>query len=325
MSEYKNRYGWEILTAVVLSSVLTEIVSGNQPVHAYLNPKVAIFLTLAYGLPLLVIREVAVRFRITFAGIFLMGLAYGFLNEGLLAQTIIREINVPINAFDRYLMWGGFNISWTLVIVPWHAMHAILFPILLMAFWFPRSAQTPWLGNKTFLSLSGILIGLILFIAVARKPHPQMLASLLSMSVLTLLSFLFRRNETHEGNEGVRSDKKISSFLLGMAYYPFVFLGLIIAANKKIPAPFFLLLSGAFLAMLFFLFTRTKIFILPSGARLALGAYVAASLFQALSGVTKHSPEHLVTGVLLALAFLALALLPARKSLGDKPSGEAGQ
>ncbi|MBL8994330.1 MAG: hypothetical protein JNM63_13390 [Spirochaetia bacterium] len=321
MSESKSNSGWAIFTLVVLSSVLTEIVSGNQPVHAYLNPKVAIFLTLAYGLPVLVIREVAVRFGVGPVGIFLMGLAYGFLNEGLLAQTIIREINVPINAFDHYMMAGGFNLSWTLVIVPWHAMHAILFPILLMGFWFPANAGTPWLGKKMFLSLSGILIGLVLFIGIVKKPHPQMIICLLVMAALVLISFLLRKDKS---KDGTRNEKKFSSFFLGMAYYPFIFLGLIIAANKKIPAPLFALQAGVFFLILFFLLATTKLFLLSSGARLALGAYCAASLFQALSGLTKHSPEHLITGLLLALAFLILALLPERKRSGDQGGREAG-
>lgn len=322
MSESGKNSGWAVFTLVTLSSVLTEIVSGNQPVHAYLNPKIAIFLTLAYGLPVLVIREVVVRFRIGLVGIFLMGLAYGILNEGLIAGTILREINVPINVFDRYLMWGGFNISWTLVIVPWHAMHAILFPILLMAFWFPGNGTTPWLGRKTFLSLSGLLIGLVLFIGIAKKPHPQMLASLAAMIAFVLLAFLFRDSE---GDIERRNEKKISSFFLGMAYYPFVFLGLIIAGAKKIPGPLFFLQAGVFFAVLFFLFKKTKLFSLPSGARLALGAYCAASLFQALSGLKSNSLEHLLTGLLLAVVFLVLALLPARKSSGHEAGNETGQ
>src|SRR3974390_1926823 len=91
------------LTLVCCAPILTEIVSGNTPAHAFLDLRVAVFLVLAYSWRLLVIRELALRWRLSTLGIFVLGLAYGVVNEGLLVQTLIRYEHVPINQFDRYI------------------------------------------------------------------------------------------------------------------------------------------------------------------------------------------------------------------------------
>src|SRR5262249_29896854 len=91
---------------LVAPPILTEIASGNTPVHALLNPRVAFFLVLAYGSPLLIIRESSLRWQLSTAGMFLQGLAYGIVNEGLLAQTLVRSDHVPIDKFDHYIYVG---------------------------------------------------------------------------------------------------------------------------------------------------------------------------------------------------------------------------
>jgi len=40
------------LTLVISAPILTEIVSGNTPAHALLNPRIELFLLVAYSLPL---------------------------------------------------------------------------------------------------------------------------------------------------------------------------------------------------------------------------------------------------------------------------------
>src|SRR5712692_8565093 len=96
----ETRCSRALVTLIVIAPVLTEIVSGNMPAHALLNPRTAGFLFLAYSFPIVVIREVVVRRRLPVSGVFLLGLAYGILNEGLLAQTLIRSEHVPVNRFD---------------------------------------------------------------------------------------------------------------------------------------------------------------------------------------------------------------------------------
>src|SRR5262249_31831552 len=177
------------LFVIVAPPILTEIASGNMPVHALLNPGVALFLVGAYSFPLLIIRETSVRWRLCTLGVFILGLAYGIGNEGLLAQTLVRSEHVPIDRFDHYAYVAGFNLSWACVIVPWHATFAVLFPLTLLTFWFPVSSDGPWLGQRAFRLLAGLLILLVAFVSLARAPHRQMLVCLLAIVALAPSAF----------------------------------------------------------------------------------------------------------------------------------------
>ena len=65
-----------ILVLMILSTLLPELFSGNTSPVTMLNPLVFIlFFTIGYGLPVLVIREVLVRWNLGFGGLFLLGLA----------------------------------------------------------------------------------------------------------------------------------------------------------------------------------------------------------------------------------------------------------
>ena len=139
-----------LFTLIATAPVLTELVSGNTPAYAFLNPNITLFLLLVYGVPLLVIRELRLHWRLSTHGVFLLGLAYGILNEGLVAQTLVRYDHVPIVKFDRYIYAWGFNLSWIGLIVPWHALLAVLFPMALISQWLPKSAQHEWLGRRAF-------------------------------------------------------------------------------------------------------------------------------------------------------------------------------
>jgi hypothetical protein len=291
------------LTLLLAPPILTELASGNTPAHAFLDPRIALFLILAYSFPLLIIRELSLRWRLSTVGVFLLGLAYGIVNEGLLAQTLMRYEHVPIDKFDHYLFVGGFNLSWACVIVPWHALVAVLFPLALLAQWFPSCAQETWLNNRAFQFLSAVLILLMAFISLVRPPHLQMLVCLLAIGVFAGAAFLLR-DAPFPPKESFR---RFTSFLFGLLSYPVFFLGSIILAARRAPALLF------FVFIFFVLFALAKVcdrngfFLLPAAAYLALGAYFSISLFHLFAGIAHHSLEEILTGLMLAAAFLCFA------------------
>jgi branched-subunit amino acid transport protein len=130
--------------------------------------------------------------------VFLLGLAYGFLNEGLLAQTLIRFEHVPISNFDHYVYVGGVNLSRAALIVPWHALMAVLFPLTLLDFWFPSCARVRCLSQGPFAALTALLAATVTFIALARKPHTQMPDFLLAIMALVVCAWLARNQRPTE-------------------------------------------------------------------------------------------------------------------------------
>jgi hypothetical protein len=292
------------LTLFFLAPVLTEIVSGNTQPHALLNPAVPGFLLLAYSFPLLVIRELTWRWQLPAPGVFLLGLAYGIVNEGLLAQTLIRSEHVPISNFDHYIYAAGVNFSWMCLIVPWHALLAVVFPLTLVACWFPSCAQDAWLGNRAFACVTAILIAAIAFVAFVRQPRPQMRAFLLAIVVLIFVASLFR-NRTPQT---VRiNDRRRRAFQFGIAFYTIFFLGTILLAAARVPPVIFFFTVIALLLVFVWLTRRQEFQLQPAVAHLALGSYFAASGFSFLGGFLHRSLEGAVTASFLAVGFVVAA------------------
>ena len=76
----KNGYLKPILTLVVIVPFLTELLSGNFTLSRFFIPPVFIAFIIAYGLAALLIRELAVKWKLGIEGIFILGLAYGIYN-----------------------------------------------------------------------------------------------------------------------------------------------------------------------------------------------------------------------------------------------------
>jgi hypothetical protein len=121
-----------------------------------------LLVTVSYGVPVLLIRELAVARRLNVAGVVLLGLAYGILNEGVLAKTLTQPDGPPLEAFAGYGRIGELQGGWTVFILFWHALHSVLYPILLCRWMFPAAADRRWFatGRSRWL-----LYGLILILA----------------------------------------------------------------------------------------------------------------------------------------------------------------
>jgi hypothetical protein len=293
-----------MLTMFFLAPVLTEIVSGNRQPHALLNPKVSGFLLLAYSFPLLFVRELTWRWQLPVPGIFLLGLAYGIINEGLLAQTLIRSEHVPISNFDHYLYAAGINFSWMCLIVPWHALLAIVFPLTLIACWFPACAREAWLGNRAFSLLTAVLVAALVFVASVRSPRPQMHVFLGAIAILVFVASLFRNRMARQVRQ---NDHRMSAFGFGIVFYFVFFLGTILLAAARVPSVVFLIAVMALLLGFAWLIWRQEFQLQPAAAHLTLRSYFAASGFSFLGAVLHRSLEGAVTASFLAVGFVIVA------------------
>jgi hypothetical protein len=46
-----------------------------------------------------------------------------------MAKTIVSGHEI-VDGFMQYGVIGGINLAWSLLIIPWHAVYSIIFPIL---------------------------------------------------------------------------------------------------------------------------------------------------------------------------------------------------
>lgn len=268
-----------VFSLVLMTTILPEMLSGNTPAPVLFRADAFVFFTLAYGMPILVIREWTVRKGLSFGGIFMAGMAYSLINEGLIAKTIFRQENVPIDVFDHYGFALGVNFPWALYIAVWHAFSSVLLPIALTHLFFAKSATQPWLGKKTLtlLALATVTLSSLFFLndsSTGTEGSLPMLAALWAvMALLALVGSRFGGAVTQLPNEG--GWKPLAFGFAGFA--PIIAL-LIVANLQAPPAAYFGLF--ALLALLWrFVFLRQGWNRLPAFAWFALGWYMQVAFF----------------------------------------------
>ncbi len=126
---------------------LAEVSSQNLPILSYLEPLPFLLVSITYGVPVLLIRELAVARKLSNLGVIWLGLAYGILNEGVLAKSLPQPAGPPLNDFVGYGQIDGLQGGWTIFIVFWHSLHSVLYPMLVSQWIFPAAADRRWFAS----------------------------------------------------------------------------------------------------------------------------------------------------------------------------------
>jgi hypothetical protein len=305
-----------LLALVLLTTILPEMLSGNTPAEKLFRPGIFLFLAVAYGAAVLAIREWAVRLRLGAGGIFLAGLAYGLVNEGLFARTIFRETGMPIDLFDGYGLALGVNVAWALFIMVWHALASVLFPIVLSHQFFPAAAARPWLGRRTTLALAAAVALLAsLFFLSDRTPGPPGTVDrliLLWLAIAALASLASLR-----GSGGLRLAPPAGRWLAfgfgAASLAPMIGLLLVVRARANFAVYALLFLALALLWV--WLLRRQDWQVLPALGWVGLGWYTQMAAFGWISMV-QRSPATAAIGALCLAAMIGLCLIRERMTTG---------
>jgi len=298
-----------VATLMVLSAFLPEVCSGNTLASAFLAPKVFLFLVIVgYGIPVLLIRELAIRKRVATAGILIAGFGYGSYNEGLWAKTMIVANDVPIAAFNHYGELLGIVVPWALLISMWHALASVLFPIVLTHALFPEQRGKAWLDARLAFALAAAVLALGSFAFLQpfkQQGTPVQLAVFLAVIVGgALLATLCKRPER-------APTKPAGAFpvLLGISTLP-PFAGLILLAAMKVPLATFVaalvIVVGAYAACIAALRWQDP----PNLTLFALGFYIQMLFVSAAVRVAagKSPVESVIVAVVVAAALVWAAL-----------------
>jgi hypothetical protein len=236
------------LTLVVLSPALAELTTSSTLLVNFITPGTFFLLVIfAYGLPVLVIREVATRYHLNYIGLFFLGIAFGIYSEGLIAKTLILSNGLPAPEYNNYGYILGVSIPFAVAISIWHAVAAVVLPIYATHHLFPQKKSIPWLPKWLSILLGCTLI----LVGVANVLHPNKgtvgsltsVVTLLMMMALSVIVGLKLGKKTIVIQE-TSTDKNIKPFILGLLaiiYFSFTFL-----AQDHLPVIIFLLiLAGA--------------------------------------------------------------------------------
>lgn len=312
-----------VVTLAVVTPILTELFSANMGPREVLNP-IGLFLQfMAYGVPVLFIRELAARWRVGLPGLFLMGLAYSLYNEGIIAKTLF--FGPPGGGMENYdaFTLGRIHLIWMVLITTWHALHAIVFPIALVSALFGRVRHQPWLNLPAMVVLLTLWLPLsIIGFLKLNSEYAHWGYFTGFVAAITVLLMLGTRLPTRtpffaDGRHG-----NPHQVLLGMVFYPIVIVGYFIATN--VGAPFALLILWPYgWVTLLYLFLRAKRWaICVPIAFIALGNYGLGSFLNMLFQLGQEPPakDKVVT---LALLFGTLAFITGmvlRRSRGTESS-----
>lgn len=136
------------LFLLISPGLLAEVLSGNTYITKLFNPVDLFFLVLAYGIPVLLIWEIKIKYELSTLGIFILWLAYGIFNEWIMAKTILESSLVPLWGFRWFGNYFWLNLSWSVMILPWHAFFSVSFPIAIAHILFPELCKTSLISRR---------------------------------------------------------------------------------------------------------------------------------------------------------------------------------
>jgi len=112
-----------------------------------------------YGSGVILIREAMIRWKKGWASVFLLGVAYGIVEEGLALWTLFNPLAQPVGVLGFYGHWLGVNWVWTVGLLIFHSFYSIGLPIFLFGLVFPE------MKSKSLVSGTGVtfsILGLII-------------------------------------------------------------------------------------------------------------------------------------------------------------------
>ena len=307
----------QVLFLLLAAPVLGEILSGNTHFSTLLAvPLWGLLLIFYYGVPAVIIREVAIRYRLSVAGVFLLGLAYGIYNEGIAAHTLFAQTDAPVALFNNYAYAMGINFSWMPTILLYHALNSILYPILLTAYLFPKTASRPWLPRWALGALVVFALGVVPTVFPSTFHNPLLLAPLLKvlvgMALLIAAAFFFKvKQGTFYTLQ--KNPHPLRAAVFGFGYGLLFFAGFYFAQTHPPIIAYWIYL--ALLPVAVCLVWKKFDFALPALALFGLGNYLLVALKSMVD--LAGAPDMLVGESILALLFVYL-IVSARKTIASR-------
>lgn len=305
------------LFLAVASPTLAEVLSGNLPLPIFV-PLLPLMLV-AYGIPVLLIRDAWVRFGLGVPGLFVLGLAYGFVNEALFAKTVFLDSQVPVDTFDGF-GGSGVNWAWSAFIVPWHALHSVLYPIAFAWWLFPQRRAEPWLSRRASCILFAVMMAVGAAIHTASDPKKGVeagsMATFLFAVVAILIPVLLAFRLPRRPLLLQRGPAKRGMTWTGVAVAPLLIV-MASTSDNGLPTLAIIAVATAFFALFAVVLHRRGGFAAPNFLRFAVGNELG---FLALAGTFSIGGGNIAAAVgqIILVATFVAALVRLRGRSGHR-------
>ena len=194
-----------LLTLLLLSPTIGELLSGSSPPLLFFNPISLLFQVGLYGCGALLVRETVARRRLNVIGLLLLGAAYGIVEEGITCKSFFNPNWTDTGFSSVYGRAWGVSWVWTFGLTAYHMVVSITAPIFLTEALFSARAQGPWLRRRGWItaSTSLSLVAILGFVAFDNRQfhltevkQPLALAHELNAPTNSLARFISTRLNT---------------------------------------------------------------------------------------------------------------------------------
>jgi hypothetical protein len=236
-----------LLFLLLLTPGIPEYLSASSQLTVLVIFPPLFFLFLAanlglYGSGVLLIREAMIRWKKGWASVFLLGAAYGILEEGIDLWTLFYSKANPVGNLGFYGHWLGVNWVWTIGLLIFHSVYSIGLPIFLFGLVFPELKSKSLLSaGKLWTTIACLIadsIFLFLFVSAIYGPYnPGGGLILFSGLVITILVVSAKKlpSDFLKMRLGEPSWSPIKFAIIGALLFPATLLAGGLAAGANLP------------------------------------------------------------------------------------------
>jgi uncharacterized membrane protein (UPF0136 family) len=308
---------------------IPEYLSGSSPLAGIVVSPGGFLLFLGlnlglYGPGVLLVREAYVRWKPGWAGLLLLGAAYGLLEEGTALSTLFNPHASVVGALGSYGRFAGVNWVWTVGVLGVHIVYSVGLPILLLGLALPETRGRPLLTPRQ-VAVALVLYAVDILVLVGVLGYYRTAPELLLGAAL-VAGFLYAvaRRLPHGSLDPRRPGPALSPgafFGLGLVFFPILLLVPSFGGAASLWPPATIAIDAG-LSLALFLYIRAKIGRSgnePALILLALGAILPIVVVGVVSQILV--PVVLVADGLFGLFFYALWRRYRPRGGGPPPDG----
>ena len=117
--------GSPALVLFLLVPAIAELLLGSAPPAEFFNPISFLLLASLYGSGAIIVRELKIRWNKGYVSLFVLGAAYGIIEEGLMVKSFFDPKWMDLGILGIYGRWQGVNWVWVEWLTIYHAIFSI--------------------------------------------------------------------------------------------------------------------------------------------------------------------------------------------------------
>lgn len=291
----KSSKFYYMLWLLIFPPMTIELLSGSTPPRLYFNAITILSFTICYGMVFVLIRELKVRWKLSWQFILLLPII-GIFIEGTFMQSFFNLGHIDLGHLSNFGVFLGVQWPWTIYLVIMHAIYSIVIPLFITDIIFPNWKHTPILTQKSSIVFILFIIALTILqlFLIGYKVIPMYsdynfdivgnIACLFIMGSLILIAYLTRNKQLKK----IETTKKVNIF---RHFHGFIYMILLLLATHFFAEIniFLVIISQLILTVVLLRYVINKIYRPQLTAKELLpifnGTIVFFSLFAVLQGL----------------------------------------